>query len=466
MEKLNILVVDDEKRLLEEIEEFLNNKKKYKTFMALKPSIAFSILEKHRIDIVILDIKLPEMSGIEVLKRIKETYKEIEVIMVSGHGDMSTVIEAMRFGAVDYFPKPFRLVDINNAIARTRRFIELTRELKETKSDLNRLSKKLFESIGVQIIGNSKGVKELVSMMTKVAKTDNTSVLVLGESGTGKELVAHGIHHLSKRNKQIFYSVNCSAVPESLFESEFFGHKKGSFTGATDDKEGWFEIADKGTLLLDEISDMPLMQQAKLLRVLEERKVNKIGSRKSRTVDVRVIAASNKNLEEMASKNEFRLDLFHRLGIFVIEIPPLRDRKDDIPVLIDYYFNHYVKQMDSKIKRIDPNVVKLLSDYDFPGNIRELKNMVERAVILCEEPTLGMEYFRINSKQTAEKEIENTTSDKSVKIDNYDLEDNTKALIIKVLEKTNYNKSKAAELLNITWQALDRRIKKHGIKPE
>ncbi len=463
MEKLNILVIDDEIRLLEEIEEFLNNKRKYKTFMASKPSEAFATLKKHNIDIVILDIRLPEMNGIEVLKKIKEAYQEIEVIMVSGHGDMSTVIEAMRYGAVDYFPKPFRLVDINNAIARTKRFIDLSRELKETKSDLTMLSKKLFESIGTQIIGNSKDIKNLISMMTKVAKTNNTSVLVLGESGTGKELVAHGIHHLSKRNKQTFYSVNCSAVPESLFESEFFGHKKGSFTGATDDKDGWFEIADKGTLFLDEISDMPLSQQAKLLRILEERKVNKVGSRVNKLVDVRVIAASNKDLEEMASKNEFRLDLFHRLGIFVIEIPPLRDRRDDIPVLLKYYTKFYAKQMDSKTIGLAPEVYEMLKNYDFPGNVRELKNMVERAIILCEEPIIDLEFFRIrdNAKNDTEK---TTIPPKTNEIENFDLDVNTKALIIKALEKSNNNKTKAAELLNITWQALDRRIKKHGLE--
>lgn len=462
MKKLNILLVDDEIRLLQEIEEFLSNKK-YKIFKAIKPSEAFAILDKHHIDIVILDIRLPEMSGIEVLKKIKETHSEIEVIMVSGHGDMSTVIEAMRFGATDYFPKPFRLVDINNAIVRTKRFIELTRELKQTKSDLNLLSRKLIETIGVQILGDSKGVQNLVSMMTKVARTNNTSVLVLGESGTGKELVAHGIHYLSKRNKQTFYSVNCSAIPESLFESEFFGHKKGAFTGAIEDKEGWFEIADKGSLFLDEISDMPLGQQAKLLRILEERKVNKIGSRQSRNVDVRVIAASNKNLEEMAQNNKFRLDLFHRLSIFVIEIPPLRDRKEDIPILLDYYMKFYAKQMDSKVSSIDYEVVKMLTNYSFPGNIRELKNMVERAVILCEEPVLTLNYFRLN-RSVKNNLDETTNSSNALGTGNFDLEDNVKALIIRALEKTNNNKSKAAELLNITWQALDRRIKKHGIE--
>lgn len=460
MKKLKILIVDDEVRLLQELEEFLGNKK-FTVFKALKPSIAFDILEKNEIDILILDIKLPEMNGIDVLKKVKEQYPEIEVIMVSGHGDMSTVIEAMRFGATDYFPKPFRLLDINNAIARTKRFIELNNELKDTKSTLSILSKKLMQNIGVQILGNSKAVSNLIDMMTKVAKTDNTSVLVLGESGTGKELVAHGIHYLSNRSKNTFYSVNCSAVPESLFESEFFGHKKGSFTGATDDKDGWFEIANNGTLFLDEISDMPLLQQAKLLRVLEERKVNKIGSRKSKDVDVRVIAASNKNLEEMALENKFRLDLFHRLSIFVIEIPPLRDRKEDIPILLDYYVKFYSQQMGNQIKTTDSQVIEMLMNYDFPGNIRELKNMIERAVILCEDEVLNCKHFRLNNQNSNNKAKPDANK---IDDDNLDLEDNIKTLIIRALEKTNNNKSKAAELLNITWQALDRRIKKLGIE--
>lgn len=460
MKKLKILIVDDEVRLLQELEEFLGNKK-FTVFKALKPSTAFEVLKENKIDILILDIKLPEMSGIEVLKIVKEQYPEIEVIMVSGHGDMSTVIEAMRFGATDYFPKPFRLLDINNAISRTKRFLELNKELKETKSTVSLLSKKLMQNIGVQILGNSKAVSNLIDMMHKVAKTDNTSVLVLGESGTGKELVAHGIHYLSNRNKNTFYSVNCSAVPESLFESEFFGHKKGSFTGATDDKDGWFEIADTGTLFLDEISDMPLIQQAKLLRVLEERKVNKIGSRKSTNVDVRVIAASNKNLEEMALDNKFRLDLFHRLSIFVIEIPPLRDRKEDIPILLDYYVKFYSQQMGSQIKTTDPQVLEMFKNYDFPGNIRELKNMIERAVILCEDEVLSNKHFRLNNNGAINKVKANSNQ---IDDNNLDLEYNIKSVIIKALEKTNNNKSKAAELLNITWQALDRRIKKLGIE--
>jgi DNA-binding NtrC family response regulator len=304
--KLSVLIVDDEARVVEEIKEFLK-RKKYQVFSASTPSQAFAQIEKQVIDIVILDVRLPEMSGLEVLEKIKAQNQYIEVIMISGHGDMNTVIEAMRRGATDYFAKPFRLVDIQNAITRTQRFIDLNRKLKVMETGLDRLSKQLLENIGSQLLGKSKAMKHLTAMMAKVAHTDDTSVLILGESGTGKELVAHGIHYLSDRNKKTFYSVNCSAIPESLFESEFFGHKKGAFTGATEDKKGWFEIADGGTLFLDEISDMPLGQQAKLLRVLEERKVSKVGSRETVTVDVRVIAASNKNLEELTEKNKFRL---------------------------------------------------------------------------------------------------------------------------------------------------------------
>ncbi len=458
---LNILVLDDEQRIIEEIQEFLLSRN-YKVFTALRPSEAFPILEKQKIDIIILDIKLPEMDGLQVLEKVKAEYPEIEVIMISGHGDMSTVIEAMRRGATDYFPKPFRLIDINNAIMRTQRFIEINNQLKSAKSDLKILSKKLSEQIGSQLLGNSAVMEELINMMTKVALANNTSVLILGESGTGKELVAHGIHYLSNRKNQTFYSVNCSAIPETLFESEFFGHVKGAFTGADSNKDGWFEIADKGTLFLDEISDMPLSQQAKLLRVLEDRKVSKVGSRESKKVDVRVIAASNKNLEKLANENKFRLDLFHRLGIFEIEIAPLRERREDIPILIKNFIRQFNRQMGRDIRKAEKNVVDLFSNYSFPGNIRELKNMVERAVILCEGDTLQLEHFKIGKSNPTEtgKSFENRIS----KPNSLNLEENTKDLISQALARTNNNKLKAAQLLDITWQSLNRRMKKYNLE--
>lgn len=301
--------------------------------------------------------------------------------------------------------------------------------------------------------------------MARVAQTPNTSVLILGESGTGKELVAHGIHYLSNRSNKTFYSVNCSAIPESLFESEFFGHKKGAFTGADSDKDGWFEIADGGTLFLDEISDMPLVQQAKLLRVLEERRVSKIGSRQSKQVDVRVIAASNTDLEKLAEENKFRPDLFHRLNIFVIKIPPLRQRKEDIPALADYYLKMYCRQFGRKTMKLGPGALAKLESYDFPGNIRELRNIMERAVILCDGNELLPEHLKLSDNGS--KNIPQETArpaDAEMGDTGLDLEENEKRLIRLALEKAGNNKSKAAALLNITWQALDRRMKKYGME--
>lgn len=457
--KINILIVDDEPRVADEIEEFLLTKK-YNVWKAGLPSKAFKILSNTIINIVILDIKLPEMDGIEVLEKIKAEYPDIEVIMISGHGDMDTVIQAMRKGASDYFAKPFRLFEINNAITRTQRYLELNKKLKTAERKVHNLSKKYLNNIGNQLLGNSKAMGNLVGMMAKVAKANNTSVLILGESGTGKELVAQGIHQLSNRSSKLFYSVNCSAIPESLFESEFFGHKKGSFTGALEDKQGWFEIADQGTLFLDEISDMPMGQQAKLLRVLEERKVSKVGSRKSVDVDVRVIAASNTKLEKLASENKFRLDLFHRLSVFVINIPPLRERMEDVPILLDYYLNNYNQQMQKQITGVDPKVISLLQGYDFPGNIRELKNIIERAVILCEEKVILPEHISLTGDVMP---VAESNEQPVFEIDNFDLEYNEKELIKKALIKSGNNKSKAATLLNVTWQALDRRLKKFGL---
>ncbi|VAW30101.1 Response regulator of zinc sigma-54-dependent two-component system [hydrothermal vent metagenome] len=466
--KLSILVVDDEQRFVDEIEEFLKNKK-FKVLSANHPVKALELVKEYMPDIAILDIRLPGMTGLELLHEIKKIKPLTEVIMISGHGDMNTVIEAMRKGAIDYFAKPFRLADVYKAIIRTQRFIQINSELKAVKSNMDILSKKLLDNIGVRLVGNSLATKEMIRMMTKVAQTPNTSVLVLGESGTGKELVAHGIHYLSSRSNKMFYSVNCSAIPETLFESEFFGHKKGAFTGAETDKEGWFEIADGGTLFLDEISDMPLVQQAKLLRVLEERKVSKIGSRQSKQVDVRVIAASNTDLEKLANENKFRLDLFHRLNIFVINIPSLRTRKEDIPALCDYYLKMYARLFGKSSLLLNKEAMEKMMDYSFPGNVRELRNIIERAVILCEGDELLPHHLQLSHSHGDGKDgavmFEASGISSDIPSDfGLDLEENERQLIRKALSRSGNNKSKAASLLNITWQALDRRMKKYNME--
>lgn len=463
MKKLNVLILDDEKRVRDEISEYLT-KLDLVTLVAEKPSEAFDILDRSEVDIMVLDIKLPEMNGLEVLNLVKQKHPGIEVIMISGHGDMQSVIEALRNNATDYFQKPFRLSDLHAAIHRTERFIRLNNQLQAYSRSVSVLTDKLYESIGTPLIGQSDEVKKLISLMEKVAQTDHTSVLITGESGTGKELVAHGIHLMSSRSSQMFHSVNCSAITDTLFESEFFGHKKGAFTGAMEERQGWFEIAEKGTIFLDEISDMPMTQQAKLLRVLEQRQLSKVGSHQTIDVDVRVIAASNQELERMAASKQFRPDLYHRLSTFTIHIPPLRERKDDIPLLLEHFTLDFSKKMKKKINKIDKVVTETLLGYDFPGNVRELRNMVERAVILCDGNTLLPIHFNQLSVISKNKACMREDPWQIDQEECYDLTTLEMNLIEKAMEKAAQNKVKAAELLNISWQALNRRMRKYGLE--
>ncbi|MCB9002304.1 MAG: sigma-54-dependent Fis family transcriptional regulator [Bacteroidales bacterium] len=457
MKDVRILVLDDEKVFRDEIKEFLENEG-FSVFLADRPSKGFEVLKATEIDILILDLKLPEMDGLTVLKNVKEQYPTIEVIMITGHGDMDAVIQAMRLGAVEFFTKPFRLLDMRAAIQRTKRYITLQSQYKEINQTYNLLSRDLIESIGNDILGNSTAINQVVELMGKVAKTNDTSVLITGESGTGKELIARGIHFLSERKNSYFYAVNCSAIPESLFESEFFGHKKGSFTGATEDKAGWFEVAHGGTLFLDEVVEMQPAMQSKLLRVLEERKVRRIGSSTDIPVDVRIIAATNQEIEKLIENGKFRSDLYYRLNSFVIHIPPLRERREDIPVLFDYYLKFYSKKLGKKISSYDEDIITSLVNYNFPGNVRELRNMVERALILVDGSKLTLKNFTgLIGK------IDEQAASTSIGIDLFDLDKVEKILIMKALEKTGYHKTEAAQLLNITRQALDRRMEKYGI---
>lgn len=454
---VRILVLDDEKVFRDEIKEFLENEG-FSVFLADRPSKGFEVLKATEIDILILDLKLPEMDGLTVLKNVKEQYPTIEVIMITGHGDMDAVIQAMRLGAVEFFTKPFRLLDMRAAIQRTKRYITLQSQYKEINQTYNLLSRDLIESIGNDILGNSMAINQVVELMGKVAKTNDTSVLITGESGTGKELIARGIHFLSERKNSYFYAVNCSAIPESLFESEFFGHKKGSFTGATEDKAGWFEVAHGGTLFLDEVVEMQPAMQSKLLRVLEERKVRRIGSSTDIPVDVRIIAATNQEIEKLIENGKFRSDLYYRLNSFVIHIPPLRERREDIPVLFDYYLKFYSKKLGKKISSYDEDIITSLVNYNFPGNVRELRNMVERALILVDGSKLTLKNFTgLIGK------IDEQAASTSIGIDLFDLDKVEKILIMKALERTGYHKTEAAQLLNITRQALDRRMEKYGI---
>ena len=451
---LSILIIDDDPIYRKLSSSIL--KERFKVFTAEAPSVAFKLLKSEIIDYIICDYRLPEMDGLEVLKIIKEEYPNIELIMISDSGDMDTVIKALRLGAVDYFKKPFTPADIWMSIEKTQKFAELNKNYKVEKNKNIQLKQLVDNEFGVEIIGTSKAINDLKTQMSMVAQTPDTSVLILGESGTGKELVARGIHNISQRKSEFFGAVNMSAIPESLFESEFFGHKKGSFTGAITDKAGWFETTNKGTLFLDEIGEMTHGLQVKLLRVLEDRTYTKVGSQLLQKYDIRIVAATNKPIEEISSGKNFRIDLFHRVGTFIIYLPPLRERKEDIPELVDYFIKTFSIKMVKNIKDVHADVYEMLKNYSFPGNIRELKNIIERAIILCNDGVLRTQNFSI---------IESFNKPVNMNIfDTFDLEVIEKQTIMNALHKTKNNKSEAARLLNIEWNALYRRLQKYSIE--
>jgi DNA-binding NtrC family response regulator len=451
--KLNILVIDDDPIYRNLLRSIL--KDKFNVIAVEAPSLGFALLNKQSIDIIISDFQLPEMSGLKVLDKVRDEYPGIEVIMISGSGDMDTVIGALRRGAVDFLKKPFTAPEILFSLERTQKFSAINEKLTQVKKENNLLKTVVNRELGQAIVGKSIDIVNIKQQMEMVAETPDTSVLIIGESGTGKELVARGIHNMSRRKDQLFGAVNMSAVPECLFESEFFGHKKGSFTGAIVDRAGWFEESNDGTLFLDEIGEMPIPLQIKLLRVLEDRKFTKVGTQREQDFDVRIISATNKSIEELTDGKSFRLDLFHRLGTFVINLPPLRERKGDIAELSNYFLNILVKKLGkNKITSINKEVFEIFNNYAFPGNIRELKNLLERAVIICQGNELTPMHF--TSVRVMKIPMHNANP--------YDLQELEKQTILNVLQRVNFNKSEAARLLNLDWNALYRRVQKYSIE--
>ncbi len=446
-----VLVLDDEEGFRTEVSEFLENEG-YHVYSAGNPSTANDLLESKVIDIALLDIRLPEMDGITFLKKINQQYPYLGVIMMTGYGEMSNVIQAMRYGAVDFLNKPFKLNEVKESIERINKYQTIRKE-SESKGVLD----DTFDE-NYNIIGKSKAISEIRNLIQKIAGVPDTTVLITGESGTGKELVAKAIHLLSKRKENRFIPVNCSTIPEELFENEFFGHIKGSYTDARQDQKGIMEIADKGTLFLDEIGDMKLSMQTKLLRVIEEKKISRLGDYNEKKVDIRIVTATNQNLEGMVKQKLFRADLFHRLNLFRIDIPPLRERKEDIPVLFDHFVKTFIKKYGKPILKVEKSISSKLLNYDFEGNVRELMNLIERAIILCDEKILtenrfhGLKYF-FQSSEKPENE----------KSGSFNLGDQEKQSIKRALNIAGNNKSKAADLLNISRQALDRKLKKYNI---
>lgn len=457
LQTTSILILDDESSINEEIGEYLDSKE-LKVFSATAPSEAFRILKSTPVDLAIIDIRLPEMSGLEVLKIMQNSYPNILTIIITGHGDMDSAIQALRLGAVDFFPKPFKLADLYASIEKNLKQQKVKGRLKGNLFNYH-LEKFFDDKSPISLVVNGEKMQEVIKKMNLVARSKDTTVLITGESGTGKELVARGIHYLSIRKDKPFLAVNCSTIPDELFESEFFGFKKGSFTGSVDDKPGWFEAADGGTLFLDEIGDMKPNLQAKLLRVMEDRRISRLGTTVMKEIDVRVIAATNHDLNKLIEQGKFRADLFHRINTFTIDLPPLRERPENIPRLLDHYVDYYCHKMDRSKPYIDAVLLKTLLSYDYPGNVRELMHMVERALILCEGDVLTFDHFdHLKLKLPKSRDGKNspavTTS----------LQTLEKTSIEMVLLQCHHNKSKAARQLNISRQALDRKISKLGIK--
>ena len=368
-----ILIIEDEEPIRRVLVRIL--KEEDDNFVIQEASDGKSgldLLNNESFDLVLCDIKMPKVDGIELLQRTRKNNSTIPFIMLTGHGNIETAVESMKLGAYDFISKP---PDLNRLINSVRNALEKKELVVENKILRKKVAKKY------EIIGNSKAIVEIHAMIDKVSKTE-ARVLITGESGTGKELVAHNIHEKSSRSKSSFIEVNCAAIPSELIESELFGHLKGSFTSAVKDREGKFEAANNGTIFLDEIGDMSLAAQAKVLRALEENKIQRVGSQKDIVVDVRVLAATNKDLKKEIDNGNFREDLYHRLAVIMIEVPELSKRKSDIPILVDHFSNLISKEQGIEQKKFSKDALKLLEDSEWSGNVRELRNVVERLIIL------------------------------------------------------------------------------------
>jgi two-component system, NtrC family, response regulator AtoC len=453
LKKLKILVLDDEINITDKLCRFLI-RKGFAALPAYNCEQAIRLINENYFDIAIIDVVLPEESGLNFVRKIKQIIPDIELIIMSGHGTMDMVIDAIHKGAVDFVKKPFSFVDIVSAIERTTKYVHLQNQLEYSKEKFSLISNEMENEINKAFIGKSHKILGILEIAKKIAADPDANVLITGENGTGKEIIASIIHYASERKDQPFFTVNSSAIPETLLESEFFGHKKGAFTDAKDNKKGYFELANGGSLFLDEIADMPLRLQAKLLRAIEEKIIKPIGGEKDVKIDVRIISATNHDIEKQVVGKKFRLDLFHRINTFVIEIPPLRERPEDIEPLLKYFIKYFSDKKKKPLPVLKKKIIKILCKYDYPGNVRELRNMVERAVILSTDQPLTLADFMLNFNNNNE-----TQGTKDLNIAKHEIK-----LIRDALESTQYNQIQAASLLGISRDALIRRMKKHDIR--
>ncbi|HHM02316.1 MAG TPA: sigma-54-dependent Fis family transcriptional regulator [Caldithrix abyssi] len=449
--KTRILVVEDEHDTLELMAEvFLN--KGYRVDKASNGIEALRSVKVNEPDIILTDILMPGMDGMELLRNLAKEYPHIPVIMITAYGTIDNAVEAMKLGAKDYITKPLRFEELTSKVER---ITQLSSLIKENEFLLNKLQQKYDFT---NIIGKTSKIKDLLELVRDVAAT-NATALIRGESGTGKELIANAIHYNSQRMKRPFIKVNCAVLAESLLESELFGHVKGAFTGAIKDKVGRFELANGGTLFLDEIGDISLKMQSQLLRVLQVGEFERVGGTETLKVDVRIIAATNKNLEEAMERGEFRQDLFYRLNVIPITVPPLRERREDIQYLVSHFIEKFNKIYGKNIREITPKAMAILKNYDYPGNIRELENLIERIVVLNRVDVIDLENLpSIVPASSAENGKINLDGGLTQAVEEYE-----RKLILMALEENGYNKVQTAKALKINRSTFNSKLKKYSI---
>jgi DNA-binding NtrC family response regulator len=441
--KARILIVDDETVVRDSLGKWFEEEG-YAVETAASAREALLKLPRERWDLALLDIKMPGMDGLELQRKIREVDPEILVVIMTGYASVETAVEALKDGAYDYITKPFDPDDLAHVIRKALEHRQIKRENVQLRQTLE-------ETQAAELIGESPAMQKVWELVRTVAPMD-TTVLISGESGTGKELVARAIHNLSPRRLMPMVVIHCGALTETLLESELFGHEKGAFTGAQYRKKGKFEVAEGGTVFLDEISDISLKTQTDLLRVLQEKEITRVGGTQTIKVDFRAVAATNRDLEALVQEGTFRPDLFYRLNVFGIRLPPLRERREDIPLLADHFLRKYAQQMNKRFTAISKSAIERLMDYPWPGNVRELENAIERAVVIGREPEIQAADFPLQIRETSEPSPSGS------------LEEVERAHILKTLEACRWNQSQAARVLKIDRVTLYNKIKKYGFR--
>jgi len=440
MARKSILVVDDEKSQREILEMILSGEG-YDVTTASSGEAAMKFVADRHFDLVLTDLKMTGMSGLELLKELTDFDKSIIVLLLTAHGTVDSAVDALRLGAFDYLQKPYDRVKLLDTVSRA----------------LNKLT-----NLDADIVSESPEMDKVKKLIVKVAKS-NSTVLIRGESGTGKELIARAIHNNSLRASEVFQAVNCAAINENLLESELFGHEKGSFTGAIGEKKGLFEVADGGTLFLDEIGELDISLQAKILRALQEKQIRRVGGTREINTDVRVVAATNRDLLKMSQDGRFREDLYYRLNVLSIELPALRERRTDVPILMNYFLEKHTRGTNFKVT-IENSARKLLENYSYPGNVRQLESAIERAILLCENNVITTE--DLPPEMVRENAPTNSADLFKLPAEGINFEDVERSLIMQAMDRTDNNITKSAKLLGLTFRTLQYRLEKFAVKKD